>query len=115
MKTSAKMLLTGTAVAVSLASLAPQAALAADKKIMLKVPVAFSTNLPSLGSPIVKVADQLKLVSNNTMRMKVYEPGKLVAPFEILDSVSRGKVNAGFTLAGYWAGKIPASPMFSLF
>lgn len=113
MNTTVKTLLTGTALAVSLASLAPQAAFAADSKVMLKVPVAFSTNLPSLGSPILKVAEQLQLVSNNTLRMKVYEPGKLVAPFEILDSVSHGKVNAGFTLAGYWAGKIPASPIFS--
>jgi len=113
MKNTVKILFTGTALAVSAATLLPQVAFAADKKVLLKVPVAFSTNLPSLGSPILKVADQLQLVSNNTLRMKVYEPGKLVAPFEILDSVSHGKVNAGFTLAGYWAGKIPASPLFS--
>jgi TRAP-type mannitol/chloroaromatic compound transport system substrate-binding protein len=113
MKKSAKMVLTSTAVAVTLATIAAQPAFAADKKVLLKVPVAFSTNLPSLGSPILKVADNLDLISNKNVRMKIYEPGKLVAPFEILESVSAGKVNAGFTLAGYWAGKIPASPIFS--
>jgi TRAP-type mannitol/chloroaromatic compound transport system substrate-binding protein len=45
--------------------------------------------------------------------MKVYEPGKLVAPFEILDAVSKGKINAGYSASGYWAGKIPASAFFT--
>ncbi len=52
-------------------------------------------------------------MSGGTLRMKVYEPGKLVPPFEILDAVSTGKVNSGYTTAGYWAGKIPAAPLFS--
>lgn len=86
---------------------------AADKKVLLKVPVAFSTALPGLGTPIVRVADDLKAASGGTVVAKIYEPGKLVAPFEILDAVSTGKVNAGYTTAGYWAGKIPAAPLFS--
>ncbi len=88
-------------------------ALAAEKKIMLKVPICFSTSLPGLGSTIPWVADRIETASNGTLKMKVYEPNKLVAPFEILDSVSKGKINAGYSTAGYWAGKIPASPIFS--
>ncbi|MES0808426.1 TRAP transporter substrate-binding protein [Roseibium sp. SCPC15] len=101
--------LTGLVLA---AGLAAQPALAADK-LMLKVPVAFSTELPSLGTPIPRVAEEVKLMSGGTLRMKVYEPGKLVPAFEILDAVSSGKINAGYTTAGYWAGKIPAAPLFS--
>ncbi|WP_299474936.1 TRAP transporter substrate-binding protein [uncultured Roseibium sp.] len=94
------------------AGLAAQPALAADK-LLLKVPVAFSTELPSLGTPIPRVAEEVEVMSAGTLRMKVYEPGKLVPPFEILDAVSSGKINAGYTTAGYWAGKIPAAPLFS--
>ncbi len=88
---------------------------AADKvkPVLLKTPIAFGTHLPALGSPIKWVSEQLPKVSNNTVKMKVYEPGKLVAPFEILDAVSSGKVNSGYTTAGYWSGKIPASALFS--
>jgi TRAP-type mannitol/chloroaromatic compound transport system substrate-binding protein len=86
---------------------------AADKKVLLKTPVAFSTNLPGLGTPIVRVAEQLERASGGTIRMKVYEPNKLVAPFEILGAVSSGKINSGYATAGYWAGKIKASPLFS--
>ena len=85
----------------------------AQDKLLLKTPIAFSTELPGLGSPIPRVADQLDIMSGSTLQMKVYEPGKLVAPFEILESVASGKINSGYTTAGYWAGKIPASPLFS--
>jgi TRAP-type mannitol/chloroaromatic compound transport system substrate-binding protein len=105
-----KKTLTSLAVAASLLAAAP--ALAADK-LLLKTPIAFSTALPGLGSPIPRVAEQLDLMSGGTLKMKVYEPGKLVPPFEILDAVSSGKINSGYTTAGYWAGKIPAAPLFS--
>ncbi|WP_170414580.1 TRAP transporter substrate-binding protein [Ruegeria atlantica] len=104
-----KKTLTSLAVAASLMA-AP--AVAADK-LLLKTPIAFSTELPGLGSPIPRVAEQLDLMSGGTLKMKVYEPGKLVPPFEILDAVSTGKINSGYTTAGYWAGKIPAAPLFS--
>ncbi|MEM9341492.1 MAG: TRAP transporter substrate-binding protein [Pseudomonadota bacterium] len=104
-----KTLLTSAAVAASLLA-AP--AVAADK-LLLKTPIAFSTALPGLGSPIPRVAEQVHVMSGGTLKMKVYEPGKLVPPFEILDAVSSGKINSGYTTAGYWAGKIPAAPLFS--
>ncbi len=110
MRIKSKAIFSSVAVIASLC--AAPATQAADK-LLLKTPIAFSTNLPGLGSPIPRVAAQLKLMSGGSLRMKVYEPGKLVAPFEILDAVSTGKINSGYATAGYWAGKIPASPLFS--
>jgi len=104
-------MIAGLALAAATVLTAP-AAMAADK-LLLKTPIAFSTSLPGLGSPIPRVAEQLEVMSGGTLRMKVYEPGKLVPPFEILDAVSSGKINSGYTTAGYWAGKIPAAPLFS--
>lgn len=101
-----------TSLAIAATLLTTTAAQAADK-LLLKTPIAFSTALPGLGSPIPRVAEQLDLMSGGTLKMKVYEPGKLVPPFEILDAVSSGKINSGYTTAGYWAGKIPAAPLFS--
>lgn len=99
-------------LAIAATVLAAPAVEAADK-LLLKTPIAFSTSLPGLGSPIPRVAEQLKVMSDGTLQMRVYEPGKLVPPFEILDAVSSGKINSGYTTAGYWAGKIPAAPLFS--
>lgn len=81
--------------------------------ILLKTPVAFGSNLPALGTPIKFISAQLERVSGGDIKMRFYEPSKLIEPFEILDAVSSGKVNSGYTTSGYWAGKIPASPLFS--
>ena len=83
------------------------------KPILLKTPIAFGSHLPALGTPIKWVEQQLSLISAGEIKMKVYEPGKLVAPLEILDAVSSGKVNSGYAIAGYWAGKMPAATIFS--
>ena len=100
-----------TSIALAAAMVATPA-LAKDK-LLLKTPVAFSTALPGLGTPIPRVAEEVQIMSGGTLKMKVYEPGKLVPAFEILDAVSSGKINSGYTTAGYWAGKIPAAPLFS--
>ncbi len=99
-------------LAAAISLIAAPAALSAEK-LLLKTPIAFSTALPGLGTPIPRVAEQLKLMSGGTLQMKVYEPNKLVPPFEILDAVSAGKMNSGYATAGYWAGKLPAAPLFS--
>ena len=100
------------AVLAGVAATAAIPAQAADK-MLLKTPIAFGSHLPALGTPIVWVADQLKLVTDGKMKMKIYEPGKLVSPPEILDAVSSGKVNSGYATAGYWQGKMPAAAIFS--
>ncbi|MBW1649703.1 MAG: TRAP transporter substrate-binding protein [Deltaproteobacteria bacterium] len=84
-----------------------------EKKIKLNVPICFSTELPGLGTTISWIAKRIETASAGSLKMKIYEPNKLVAPFEILDSVSTGKVNAGYSVSGYWAGKISAAPIFS--
>nr|VFJ76774.1 MAG: TRAP-type mannitol/chloroaromatic compound transport system, substrate-binding protein [Candidatus Kentron sp. FW] len=88
---------------------------AGTKPILLKVPIAFSSKLPGLGTSIVKLKDDLETISDKNIRVKIYEPNKLVAPFQILDAVSSGKVNAGYSAAMYWAGEMPASLLFSAF
>ncbi|MBY4676028.1 TRAP transporter substrate-binding protein [Marinobacterium arenosum] len=111
MKKLAKTVLS-TAI-ISAAALSVTAPANAADKILLKTPVAFGTNLPALGSPILWVAEQLKVMSDGNIKMKIYEPGKLVSPPEILDAVSSGKVNSGYATAGYWQGKLPAAALFS--
>lgn len=80
--------------------------------VLLKVPVGFATDTPGLGTTIKWIEERLGVASNGILQIRLYEPGKLVAPFEILDAVSSGKVNAGYAAAAYWAGKLPAAPLF---
>ncbi len=111
MKTFAKSALSAAVISAAVLSVST-AAVAADK-LLLKTPVAFGTHLPALGTPIKWVSEQLKVMSDGKIKMKIYEPGKLVSPPEILGAVSSGKVNSGYATAGYWQGKIPAAALFS--
>lgn len=86
---------------------------AAEKRILLKTPIYYNSVLPGLGSTIKYVADDLSTLSGKSLKMKVYEPNKLVNPKEILDAVSTGKIQAGYATAGNWGGKIPAARLFS--
>ena len=102
-----------SAAIISAAAISVSAPAVAADKLLLKTPVAFGTHLPALGTPIKWVSEQLKVVSDGKIKMKIYEPGKLVSPPEILDAVSSGKVNSGYATAGYWQGKLPAAALFS--
>ena len=85
----------------------------AEKKILLKTPIYYNSVLPSLGTTVKYVSDNIETLSGNTLKMKIYEPNKLISPNEILSAVSTGKVQAGYALAGNWGGKIPAARLFS--
>lgn len=84
-----------------------------EEKIILKVPIAFSTVLPSLGDCMLFFQQMVEQASEGTIMVKIYEPGKLIPPFEIHDAVSTGKVNAGYTASGYAVGKMPAAEFFT--
>ena len=99
-------------LAVFAAAALSSPAMAADR-VLLKTPIAFGSHLPALGTPIKYVSERLDAISGGEVKMRFYEPGKLVAPLEILDAVSTGKVNSGYTTAGYWIGKMPAAALFS--
>lgn len=83
-----------------------------EKKILLKMPLAFPSTLPILGEGATYFRDLVNSLSD-TIRVKIYEPGKLMPAFEIHDAVSTGKVNAGYSISGYIQGKVPAAAIFS--
>lgn len=107
-----KTLLVTLLATVLLATFSAGTALA-EKKVLLKVPVAFSSTLPILGESIIYFKDTVEKLSNGDIKVKIYEPGKLMPALEIHDAVSTGKVNAGFGVSGYYQGKIPAISMFT--
>ena len=84
-----------------------------EKKILLKVPMAYPSALPGLGTTIIWMAERIELLSGGTLKIKIFEPGKLIPAFEMLDAVHAGKVNACYGVSGYWAGKFAAADFFT--
>ncbi|MCB2101566.1 MAG: TRAP transporter substrate-binding protein [Rhodobacterales bacterium] len=85
----------------------------AAEKVRWKVPVGFPSTLPALGDNAPWVADMLKVASGGNVQLKIFEPGKLVPPFQIMEAVKEKKVQAGYTWIGYDMGKIPALPLLA--
>lgn len=88
-------------------------AMAEEKRILIKLQTAFSEALPALGECLPVFKNFVESASQNTMKVKIYEPGKLVPSFEIHGAVSSGKVDAGYTATVYVAGKVPAAELFT--
>jgi TRAP-type mannitol/chloroaromatic compound transport system substrate-binding protein len=97
------------ALAVSSALSAPAMA---QETLRWGVPMSFGSNLVALGDTMPWVSEQLKKVSGGKINLQVFEPGKLVPPLAIFDSVSSGKVEAGYSYMGYEIGKVPVSGIY---
>jgi TRAP-type mannitol/chloroaromatic compound transport system substrate-binding protein len=107
-----KMTLTALAIAAASYLSTPVMA-ASDKPVLLKMPIYYGSHLPGLGSTAKYLTDNVKVLSNGSIKIKMYEPKKLIASGEILDAVSTGKVQAGYATPANWGGKMPAARLFS--
>ena len=83
------------------------------KPVNWKMASVVAATLPVLGTGGVAFVDKLKLASRGRINIKFFDPGKLVPPLEVFDAVSKGAVDAGWSVSGYWVGKIPAAAFFT--
>jgi TRAP-type mannitol/chloroaromatic compound transport system substrate-binding protein len=86
---------------------------AARQELRWKLTSAFGTNLPVIGEGVLRIAADLKAASGGAIDLEVFEPGEIVPPLEITESVKERKTQAGFTWVGYDQGRIPASTLIA--
>ena len=82
-------------------------------KTVINLQMFYTPTLPLLGSSMPHAAELVAAGSNGELQFKLFDPGKLVQPGEVLESVSKGRIDAGYSASGFWAGKIPAAPLFT--
>ena len=111
-KLSKSLTATVAATALVAGSVASGTALA-QERVRWQVPIAFPSHLVGLSDPVIHLSESLNTVSGGAIRLRYYEPGELIPPFEILDAVSRNRFPAGFTWIGYDQGTIPVLPLLS--
>ena len=85
---------------------------AAQAQTTIEMAGAFPSAIPILGTGAVDLVDRINAISDE-VEFEFFEPGKLVPPFEALDAVSNGSLDANFGSAGYWQGKLPAATLFA--
>jgi len=86
---------------------------AAQRVYRWKLITTWPKNLPALGMGPERLAEQLRVMSNGRLDIRVYGAGELVGAFEVFDAVSQGTAEMGHGAAYYWRGKIPVAAMFS--
>lgn len=82
------------------------------KKIRWKMASSFAGSLPILGTSGRYFTKRLEEATAGRIRIKFFDPGKLVPSLEVFEAVSTGAVPAGYSAAGFWIGKIPAVAFF---
>ena len=82
-------------------------------QVRWKMASSFPGEMVQLGDQGHMIEERVRVLSSGTMEFKFFEPGALVPALEVFDAVSAGSVDAGWTAAGYWAGKIPAVQFFT--
>lgn len=108
MLTKLRALALATAAAIGAASPA-----LAEDTIRIRLQTAYPPRLPLIGETAVLAVDKIKLLSGGSVDIRLYEPDKLVPTLEILDAVSTGNLDAGFTAPAFSVGKNSALALFT--
>ena len=77
----------------------------AAEKIRWKVQSTFNTGWPALGDPVARLSDTLDRATDGRIKLKVYEPGKILPPLEISPSISKGDLPAAYNYMAYDQGR----------
>ena len=64
-------------------------------------------NLPGLGTAPERMAENIRMMSQGRLDIKVYGAGEIVPALEVFEAVSQGTVQMGHGAAYYWKGKVP--------
>ncbi|MEM1364194.1 MAG: TRAP transporter substrate-binding protein [Pseudomonadota bacterium] len=105
-----KSKLLGAIAGVAMASVAFAGSAQAQETI--EMTSAFGKNLPILGTAGVDFVNKINSISES-VEFEHFDPGELVPTLEALDAVSNGSVDAAYTTAGYWQGKIKSASLFA--
>lgn len=82
------------------------------KKIVWRGQSSYPAGLPQLYAPAEHFARVVKQLTGGRLIVKVSPGGSIVPSKQVFDAVSAGTLDIGFTWAGWWMGKFPASVLF---
>lgn len=85
----------------------------AQRTVRWKMPSAFGSKLPHLGTSAIRFVKNVEEMSDGKFEIKFFEPGALIPALECFDAVSKGSVESCWTTPGYDTGKYPALAFFT--
>lgn len=73
---------------------------------------AFPFSLDVIDNSIHRFVKDVNTATEGELNFTPYDAGSFSPPFEILENVGNGSLDAGWSAASYWAGQIPAAALF---
>lgn len=73
---------------------------------------AFGRTLPILGPGADRFVELVSTLTEGSVNFRHLGAGELAPPFEILENVGLGAIDAGWSFAGYAEGQVPAAALF---
>ena len=83
-----------------------------EKRHRWKMQSAFPKAFAHIGPMGQYFTDMARTTTGGAVDIKFYEPGALVPALSIMDSVSAGAIDSGYTAGAYSAGKVPQAALF---
>lgn len=74
---------------------------------------AWGRNLVGPGVTAERLARRINAMSDGALEVQLFAAGEIVPALSILDAVANDTVEMGHAAALFWAGKIPAAPLFT--
>lgn len=103
-----RILATAASIGIAVTIGSPAAAQSVDWDVAAHFP----SSMPLTGEAMKRMVSLIDTLSDGEITLQVAEPGALVPPGEILQSVQVGAIQAGFSAPGFWAGQEPALQIF---
>jgi TRAP-type mannitol/chloroaromatic compound transport system substrate-binding protein len=79
----------------------------AQERVRWKLASSYTSSLDVLGQNILRVIDNIEVMSDGNFEIQFNEPGALVPALEVFDAISKGSVQASYTTPGFHAGRVP--------
>jgi TRAP-type mannitol/chloroaromatic compound transport system substrate-binding protein len=77
-------------------------------RVTWRMATSFPTSLDILHGAALLVSDRVAALTGGRFTIRVYPPGELVPPLQVMDAVQSGTAHAGYTSDYYYIGKHPA-------
>lgn len=91
-----------------MAAVAAPAVAQAQPEIRWRLAQSFPKTIDTLYGGSESLAKYVSVATDGKFNIRTFGPGDIVGPFQVLDAVSSGTVEAGFTACYYYWGKEPA-------
>lgn len=84
-----------------------------QQRFRWKMATTWPRDFPGAGTGAQRLADTIRVMSDDRLDITVYGAGELIPAFEVFDATSSGTVEMGHGAAYYWKGKAPEAQYFA--